>query len=168
MVPYGFGAFHWLTGIYKINRKDCMGSRSMLILLVDDDDEDMELFMDALKEIDTSIDFIWADDGVSALDLLNNNAQPLPDYIFMDLNMHRMNGKECLAEIKQSKRLGHLPVIICTTSKRESDVSKTRDLGASGFFTKPQSFEDLVSVIRFILNEKPVAGEYLNCLFEVF
>jgi DNA-binding response OmpR family regulator len=138
------------------------------ILLVDDDEDDMLRFIQALKAIDPSIKFMYADDGVSALRLLNDRETPLPDYIFMDLNMHRMNGKECLAEIKKSSYLSHLPVIICTTSKRESDVIVTKELGASSFFTKPMKFEELIQVLRFILNEKPVAGEYLNCLIEVF
>ena len=145
-----------------------MDSHSIKILLVDDDEDDMQLFLQALKVIDRSIKLTYADDGVTALKLLFNREIPLPDYIFLDLNMHRMNGKECLAEIKSTTYLAHIPVIICTTSKRESDVQKTKDLGASGFFTKPANFEELMMGIKFILDEKPVAGQYLNSLLEVF
>jgi CheY-like chemotaxis protein len=145
-----------------------MNTQFTNILLVDDDEDDMLLFRQALKVIDPSIKFMYADDGVSGLRLLIDEKNPLPDYVFMDLNMHRMDGKECLTEIKRSSALCHLPVIICTTSKRESDVQKTKELGASGFFTKPMKFEELVEVLRFILTEKPVAGEYLNCWLEVF
>jgi CheY-like chemotaxis protein len=145
-----------------------MSEKPTKVLLVDDDEDDMQLFRQALKGIDSSIKFMSADDGVSALKLLNDPENPLPDYVFMDLNMHRMDGKSCLSEIKKSPYLRHLPVIICTTSRRESDVIKTKELGASGFFTKPMKFEELVLVLRFILTQKPVAGEYLNCLIEVF
>lgn len=145
-----------------------MGTNTIKILLVDDDEDDLQLFLQALRVIDRSIDLMYADDGVTALKLLFNRELPLPDYIFLDLNMHRMNGKECLTEIKSLAYLAHIPVIICTTSKRDSDVLKTKELGASAFFTKPSSFDELVQVIRFILIEKPAAGQYLNCLLEVF
>jgi DNA-binding response OmpR family regulator len=145
-----------------------MNTHTTKILLVDDDADDLYLFIQALEVIDPSIRLMYAGDGISALKMLYNRDIPLPDYIFLDLNMHRMNGKECLEEMKSSSYLSAVPVIICTTSKRESDVKRTRDLGASGFFTKPDNFEELVMGIRFILDEKPAEGQYLNSKLEVF
>jgi len=124
---------------------------SKTILIVDDDDDDKEFFQDAARQVDASIRCINARDGEDALNLLNEMKTPLPDYIFLDLNMPRIDGKECLRKLKSSDHLRHIPVIIYTTTKREEDVEYTRRLGALHFLTKPTRFADICSNIAFVL-----------------
>lgn len=105
-------------------------------LVVDDDDDDKEIFSLALNEADPDIQCVMASDGLEALALLSQN-DFLPDYIFLDLNMPLMSGKECLAEIRKRPDLLHIPIIIFSTSSSQRDILDTQALGASSFITKP-------------------------------
>src|SRR5688572_11843036 len=111
--------------------------KAHLILIVDDDEDDIELFCDAVKDLDGDIRCISASNGEEALHKLSTENEPLPDYIFLDLNMPRLNGKQCLKRIKGNPRLREIPVIIYSTSKLKEDMEETRQLGAVHFLTKP-------------------------------
>ncbi len=123
------------------------------ILLVDDDLDDRELFNEAVKEIDRSIELTFAMNGESALKLLNQNETP-PDYIFLDLNMPKMDGKQFLKLLKTNGRFQPVPVIIYSTSKLDVDIEETKRSGAIHFITKPISFSILIDSIRFVLSKK--------------
>ena len=105
-------------------------------LLVDDDEDDTEIFALAASEADSSIDCVSASDGIAALSLLSDKTF-IPDYIFLDLNMPLMSGRECLIEIKKRPHLANVPVIIYSTSASRRDMTETKELGASSFITKP-------------------------------
>jgi CheY-like chemotaxis protein len=117
-------------------------------LLVDDDEDDQEIFCLALHEADASVNCRMASDGKEALKILSDKSY-LPDYIFLDLNMPQMNGKECLKEIRKRDHLNQIPVVIFTTSSAEREIAETRRLGANFFITKPP----LVSVLAAKLSE---------------
>lgn len=122
------------------------------ILIVDDDIDDAEMFQDALHYVDASIRCIFSKDGVAALKLLENSRQEdLPDLIVLDMNMPRMNGKQCLQKIKANQALADIPVIIYSTSQLEEDVKQTHQMGAMNFITKPSKFGDLVTIAKEIL-----------------
>lgn len=123
-------------------------------MIVDDDDDDIELFCEALREIDQKIQCISAANGEEALNKLSKEDALLPDYIFLDLNMPRLNGKQCLRRLKNSLKLRDIPVIIYTTSKLKEDVEETKQLGASSFLTKPNRAKDLRTAITSILQGK--------------
>lgn len=127
-------------------------AKNRTILIIDDDDDDRALFVDAMREIDSTIQCISANDGHDALKLLKNEKTSLPDYIFLDLNMPRLNGKQCLTEIKRSSRLGHIPVIIYSTSGRKEDIEETKKLGARHFITKPTLFNEIIEAIHAVLD----------------
>jgi CheY-like chemotaxis protein len=114
-------------------KKQSMGKKC---LLVDDDEDDKEIFSLALAEADPTIDCFIASDGIEALAMLKNESF-IPDYIFLDLNMPLMSGKECLSEIRKQPHLRQVPVIIFSTSSSQKDIQDTKDLGASSFITKP-------------------------------
>ena len=80
--------------------------------LIDDDVDDQDIFILALEEVDPTIRCELASDGVEALQKIREEKNFRPDYIFLDLNMPRMNGRQCLAEIKQLEFLRNTPVII--------------------------------------------------------
>jgi CheY-like chemotaxis protein len=115
-------------------------------LLVDDDGDDKEIFCLALAQADPSMKCSIASDGLEALAMLNS-ASFIPDYIFLDLNMPLMNGKECLREIRKADRLRDVPVIIFSTSQLQKDIMETKTLGASSFITKPPSVAKLAQAL---------------------
>ncbi|MCW3086176.1 MAG: response regulator receiver protein [Bacteroidetes bacterium] len=122
-------------------------SKLKIVLIVDDDEDDRSLFYDAVKEVDSTIACISANDGEEALELLKNKKTVLPDFIFLDLNMPRVNGKQCLIEIKKMPGLNNIPVVIYSTTKRAEDVEEMKKLGASQFLTKPALFSEICHVI---------------------
>ena len=123
------------------------------ILIVDDDSDDRDLFTQALHEADNSVLCVYATDGHSALSKLGEPGFTIPDYIFLDLNMPMMDGKECLVQLKKLPVIQNVPIIVFTTSGLHEDAKATRSLGASLFFTKPDIFARLVDTVKFILSE---------------
>jgi CheY-like chemotaxis protein len=120
------------------------------IFLVDDDEDDQLFFLEALKEIDDSIQFGFAENGKKALSKLSSMVQ-LPDLIFMDINMPELNGFECLKELKRCDRLKTVPVIMLSTSISLQDMSYSKELGAEMFYTKPNSYNKLRELLKKIL-----------------
>ena len=121
--------------------------------IVDDDIEDQELFFEAVSEVDRSISCIPVSNCEEALAVLKSTKTDLPDMIFLDLNMPRLNGKQCLAELKRQGHLKDIPVIIYSTSSEKRDIEETTRLGAAHFLTKPNRFEDLCKAILFVLSK---------------
>lgn len=117
-----------------------------LCILIDDDPDDQEIFLLALQKLQANIKCITADNGIEALQILEQE-NIHPDYIFLDLNMPRMNGKQCLAEIKKIKRLELIPVIIYSTSTVQSDIMETKELGAADYITKQSSIKELTRIL---------------------
>ena len=124
------------------------------LLIVDDDADEIDLFCLAVGEIDKTIHCISARNGEEALQLLRKNLLRKPDCIFLDLNMPRMNGKQCLGLIKKDPEFSEIPVIIYSTSKLPDDYKETKSLGAVHFLTKPSRHADLKKAISYVLEEK--------------
>jgi len=120
--------------------------------LVEDDEEDQEIFLLALKHVNESVKCIMAGNGVEAITMLINTAEAV-DIIFLDLNMPLMNGKQFLRERKKYSSLANIPVIIYSTSSEPADKDEALSLGARDFITKPTYIADLVKVLsRFFSN----------------
>ena len=121
-----------------VNAKSNLEERGakLTCLLVDDDDDDKEIFCLALAEVNPAIECHIASDGIEALEMLKDSSFA-PDFIFLDLNMPLMSGKECLIEIKKRRHLENTSVIIFSTSAAQKDIEDTAELGASSFITKP-------------------------------
>lgn len=140
-----FGAHNYLSPM-KLKK-------ALTFLLIDDDDDDRELFQIALEEVENEVHFIGAASGIEALKILQSNTEA-PDYIFLDLNMPHMSGRECLIELKKNPHLTSIPVIIFSTSNDPRDIEETRALGAIGFITKPEKTSKLTCVLNdFIVNQ---------------
>ncbi len=125
----------------------------MIILLVDDDEDDRKLFFDAVKELDAAITCISARDGQEALRYLRETANPLPDFIFLDLRMPGLSGQQCLVEIKKEPRLSSIPVMIYTTSRNVRESEELKQLGATHFMSKPVFPDDVYYMLSFVLGE---------------
>jgi len=121
------------------------------ILLIDDDIDDQEFFMEAAKEVDDTMDCYLASSCEEGLALLNN-MKVVPDYIFLDLNMPKVDGKKCLLELKKSARLKDIPVVIYSTSSLKKDIEETKAMGAVHFMTKPAAFRELCDAIGNVLS----------------
>ena len=93
----------------------------LTLLIVDDDNDDITLFCDAVHEIDKTHQCITASNGKEALQLLQHEGKK-PDFIFMDLNLPFINGKECLTQIKRKPEFVDIPIIIYSTSKLQKDI----------------------------------------------
>ena len=118
-----------------------------ICLLVDDDPDDQEVFLTALGDVSASALCLIAADGDRALELLHNE-ETFPDYIFLDLNMPRMNGFEFLAAVKKSKILKNIPVIVYSTTSQPSQIEKVKKLGATEFFTKTYKYQELCALLK--------------------
>ena len=127
------------------------------LLFIDDDEDDLGFFYQAIKEIDRSIHCFLHRDSESAMQLLDQDMALCPDLIFLDLNMPRLSGKHCLSMIKKMARHKNTPVIICTTSDSEKDMNDTWELGAACYLTKPLTVanwkDELSEVLSSFLHE---------------
>ena len=118
------------------------------ILLADDDDDDRSFFIDALEELPVDVSLQTVSNGAELMQLLNRDALSLPQVLFLDLNMPRKSGFECLEEIKQDEKLKQLPVIIYSTSADSDVIDLLYKKGAHYYIRKPAQFSDLKSVIH--------------------
>jgi CheY-like chemotaxis protein len=123
----------------------------MFVLIIDDDTEDRELFLEALKEVDDNIKGISAQDGKEAIRLLESELVILPDFIFLDINMPVMNGKECLVNIKNHRKLKTIPVVMYSTTSDTNEIKDFYRLGAHDFLIKPSNFRNLVEALESIV-----------------
>lgn len=118
-----------------------------ICLLVDDDPDDQEVFLTALNDVSTTALCLVAADGDRALQLLHNE-ETIPHYIFLDLNMPRMNGFEFLAAMKKSRILRDIPVIVYSTTSQPGQIEKAKKLGATEVFTKTYKYHELCSLLK--------------------
>jgi CheY-like chemotaxis protein len=121
------------------------------VMLIDDDEDDREIFLTVIKENAASVVCNVAENGREALDKLTHEFIK-PDLIFLDLNMPRMNGKEFLLEIKKFDGLRDIPVIILSTSSDKETIAETRKLGAQHFISKPDKFSSWEALLRQALD----------------
>lgn len=119
----------------------------LLCLLIDDDEDDQELFALTLEDLHAPITLHIANNGFDGLSLLRSE-QIKPDYIFLDLNMPRMNGKECLRLLKEDSALQNIPVVIFSTSDEIQDITDTKALGALDFISKPALTSELTILLQ--------------------
>jgi CheY-like chemotaxis protein len=122
------------------------------ILLADDDTDDCLFFKDAIGELIPSSNFTAVHNGEQLMQLLTNKTNKLPDVLFLDLNMPRKNGFECLSEIKQNTALKALPVVVFSTSFEQEVVNRLYDNGAQYFIRKPSEFSLYKKIILHTLS----------------
>ena len=131
-----------------------MSLKHLNILLADDDMDDCLFFQAALDGLSLSTNLTTVHDGEQLMHYLTNgvkvdNVEPeLPDLLFLDINMPRKNGKECLAEIKLNNKLKQLPVIMFSTSYEKEVVNLLYNDGAQYFIRKPSEFSQFKKIIQ--------------------
>jgi CheY-like chemotaxis protein len=122
-------------------------TKPLNILLADDDKDDCLFFEMALDALSTQTTIETVVDGEKLMEYLAENLKKLPDLLFLDLNMPRKNGFECLTEIRLNKALRKLPVIIFSTSYEQQVVNQLFKNGAKYFIRKPAEFPNLKKII---------------------
>jgi CheY-like chemotaxis protein len=132
-------------------------AKRIVILMADDDADDRLLTQDALVECNSGSDLRVVENGEELLNYLHRRGpyadpvtSPRPGLILLDLNMPKKDGRDALQEIKLHPELRKIPVVVLTTSKADTDISRIYELGANSFIAKPVSFDSLVSVMQLL------------------
>jgi len=121
------------------------------VLLADDDEDDRLFFREAFEEIKIKTKVKTVNDGVELMNHLTKNGNELPHILFLDLNMPRKNGMDCLTEIKQSDNLKDIPVVIYSTSASDEDIENTFVKGANVYIKKPSDFSTLKKILEEVI-----------------
>ena len=121
---------------------------SKLILLVDDDEDEHEIFLSALKSINKTIEFTSAYSCEKALHVLKELD---PDYIFIDVNMPKTDGMVCLQEVKKISRIAGVPVYMYSTGVNANDSQRALQMGAVDYIIKPNSITALSALLKRII-----------------
>ncbi len=117
------------------------------ILLADDDAADRILFKEAFGELKIKTVVRMVNNGEELMDYLTKKESPMPQIIFLDLNMPRKNGQECLKEIRSNKEFKEISIIIYSTSASENDITETFLNGANVYIKKPSDYNQLKQVL---------------------
>lgn len=137
------------------------------ILLVEDSPADAEMAIDALNEANLANAVIHVEDGVDCMDWLNrrgrfaNRKEPDPAVILLDIKMPRKDGLEVLKELRADERWKRLPVVILSSSREESDLARSWDLGVNAYVLKPVDVQQFFTAVQTlghfwaVLNQRP-------------
>jgi len=133
-------------------------NKRTVVIIAEDDPDDRLLIRDALKEaIMRGVDVRFVKDGAEMLDYLYHRGKfsaageaPHPELVLLDINMPRKSGLEVLEEIKRDPGLRTIPVVLLTTSRAPEQIARCYELGGAGFVTKPNTFSELVEMMRSI------------------
>lgn len=127
-----------------------MNNEPFKLLLADDDENDRLLFSDALKELKIITNLITVNDGNELMDYLSAHQKDMPQLLFLDLNMPKKNGFECLKEIRSTYG-NELNVVIFSTSIYDNHIEETFLNGANVYMNKPNNFEELKVVLNKVI-----------------
>jgi CheY-like chemotaxis protein len=128
----------------------------MIVLYVEDDLDDCDLFIEAINKISRvkgDIKCVLASDGDEGLAKLIDFPQN-PDIIFLDINLPKMDGKEFVTAVKQNPKLSHIPIVIYSTTITTADMQLFNRYGVFHFFNKPSDFDLLCNGLNYLLQEK--------------
>lgn len=126
-----------------------MKKNPLRILLADDDEADRLLFIEAFDELNAETSVQTVNDGVELMALLRQTAiENLPDILFLDINMPKKNGLDCLKEIRSDKKFKEVSLAIFTTSSSQRDMEDTFLLGANVYINKPNNFQNLKKILE--------------------
>ncbi|WP_281310289.1 response regulator [Flavobacterium flavigenum] len=131
-----------------LNNKDLKENEPLKIILAEDDNDDKELFIDAVDATKVPTEIITVGNGEELVDILKDETEQKPDIIFIDINMPVKGGKEALAEIKNDKKLKDIPAVMLSTSNHPKDIEDTFNKGADLYIQKPSSFAGFILVLK--------------------
>jgi len=124
------------------------------VLLVEDNEDDVELTLEALENSKVRMNVHVVPDGVEAMKFLRcqdeYKGESRPDMVLLDLNLPKMDGREVLKEIREDHDLTDLPVVVLTTSQDEEDICRAYKMHANCFISKPVDFIQFTEIIKQI------------------
>ena len=123
----------------------------LTFLLIEDDEIERLKFARVLQKNEYNHTLIEAENGEKALHHLENKEEGLPDLIFLDLNMPKMNGLEFLKILKSNPDLKYTPVVILSTSNNHNDLKESYEIGIAGYIVKPLKYEDYAHKIKCLI-----------------
>ena len=121
-------------------------------LIIDDDPDDQEIFLMCIRKISQDVICLTSNSGVEALALLNANEDYIPDFIFLDVNMPKMNGIDCLKQLKSVKRLKDTKILMYSTTSESDIVKESLKIGAHDFIMKPTKTGELKEKLSVIFD----------------
>ena len=134
-------------------------SEPKVCLIIDDDPDDQEIFEMCVKKVDNSIECRTSDSGVEAISMLISNPDFIPNYIFLDVNMPKMSGLECLKELRTIDRLKDSKIFMYSTTTENKMLIESKSLGADDFIIKPTKTSELKEKLHTIFQMVPkIAG----------
>jgi CheY-like chemotaxis protein len=146
-----------------------MESNKVEILLVEDNPDDAELAIRALKAHNLVNKLIWLKDGVEALDFIfaqgqyaDRSVEDVPKVVLLDLKLPRVNGLEVLEKVKSDKRTRMIPIVVLTSSSEERDIVTSYNLGVNSYILKPVDFDKFIDAVKevglywLLLNKSPL------------
>lgn len=133
-------------------------NKRTVVIIAEDDPDDRLLIMDALIEASADgLEVHFVKDGAEMLDYLyhrgnfrDGETAPHPELVLLDINMPRKSGLEVLEEVKRDPGLRTIPIVLLTTSHAPEHISRCYELGGAGYITKPNTFTELVDMMRSI------------------
>ena len=125
-----------------------MQTTKLHLLLADDDADDCLFFKEALEEIPVTASLATVNDGIQLMQHLQARRHLFPDILYLDLNMPRKNGYECLSEIRNNEKLRRMPIVIYSTPFDKASAESLYEQGASYYIRKPAEFPNLKKVIQ--------------------
>jgi len=145
-----------------------MSTLPINLLLADDDTDDCFFFKEAIEEIPVTVHLTTVNDGEQLMQLISSKEVPLPDAIFIDLNMPRKSGIECLEEIKTLDKFINLPIFIYSTALNREVVDLLYEKGAHYYICKPAEFDNLkkilskaITIIAQNKSTQPPRGDFI-------
>jgi two-component system, chemotaxis family, response regulator Rcp1 len=135
-------------------KPSALANMPLVILLVEDNAGDVRLIQEAFRDANVSIQLHVACDGMEALSFLRHEGAyvdaPRPDFILLDLNIPKIDGREVLAQIKKDEGLKSIPTLILTTSEAETDIVRSYELHANCYLCKPVQLDNFEKMVRGI------------------
>jgi CheY-like chemotaxis protein len=124
------------------------------VLLIEDNPGDVRLTLEVFRDVGMAIHLHVANDGVDAMAFLRHEGAyadaPRPDFILLDLNLPKMDGREVLARIKSDESLKTIPTVVLTTSDAAADIANSYQLQANCYLTKPVQLNEFEALVKII------------------
>ena len=139
-----------------------MQSNGVEILLVEDNPNDAELTLRALRQRNLANQVFVCRDGAEAMEFFENGASPVPKVILLDLKLPKVDGLEVLQHLKRNPRTKSIPIVVLTSSREEPDIEKAYELGANSYIVKPVDFDAFARAVAdvglywLLLNHPPL------------